>query len=117
MAAASAVCSVALLLLVGEVAAVTLGTIGPLALALGTWVAVARARLRSPGQVSGVMIRLFGVKMVLVPLYVAAVVLATPVGRVPFVVSFTSQLILLYVIEALFLRRLFAGDAREWHAG
>jgi ABC-type nitrate/sulfonate/bicarbonate transport system permease component len=56
-----------------------------------------------------ILIVLFGVKMVLFPAYVAAVVLLLDVRSTAFVVSFTAQMVLLYGLEALHLRRLFAG--------
>jgi hypothetical protein len=89
--------------------AVALGTAGPLAAALATWFVVERTHARAPGQVSGVMIRLFGAKLVLFGGYVAAVVLLLSAGTTAFVVSFTCQYILLHGLEAAFLRRLFAG--------
>lgn len=117
MAAASMLCALGLQALFREGMAVLLGTGGPLAAALATWMLIERAHARSPAAVSGVMLRLFGAKMVLVPAYVAAVVLLSAVRPLAFVVSFTCQSILLYAIEALYLRRLFAGEGRGWSAG
>lgn len=108
MAAASVACSAGLLLLLDDRRGVVLGTIGPLVAALATWVVVARAHARAPARVSGVMVVLFGVKMLAYPAYVVAVVLLLDAGSAAFVVSFTSQIVLLYGLEALFLRRLFA---------
>jgi hypothetical protein len=109
LTAASASCGVVLLLVLGDARAVLLGTIGPLLAALVTWVAVERTHAREPSRVSGVMIVLFGVKMVSYPAYVVAVVLLLEAGSTAFVVSFTCQIVLLYGVEALYLRRLFAG--------
>lgn len=84
------------------------GTIGPLAGALGTWLIVERAHARAPERTSGVMIKLFAAKMLLFGAYVAAVVVLLPDWTTVFVVSFTSQYILLHIMEAVFFRRLFS---------
>lgn len=93
----------------GTGGAVLLGMLGPLAAAVGTWTIVERTHARAPERVSGVMIKLFGAKLVLFAAYVAAVVLLLASGNVAFVVSFTCHYILLHVMEAVYLRRLFAG--------
>lgn len=111
MTVASAVCGGVLLLLLDDRAGVLLGLLGPLAAALGTWIVVERAHAREPARVSAAMIVLFGVKMVLYPPYVVAVVLLLEAGSTAFVVSFTCQMVLLYGLEARYLRRLFAGAA------
>lgn len=116
MTAASTMGGVALLLLSGDRRGVLLGTLGPLVAALATWILVERAHTRAPARVSGVMITLFGAKMALYPAYVVAVVRLFEAGSAAFVVSFTCQMILLYVMEALYLRRLFAGASRRWGA-
>jgi len=99
----------------GNGGAVALGMLGPLAAALVTWFIVERTHARAPAQVSGVMIKLFGAKLVLFAAYVAAVVLLLASGNTAFVVSFTCHYILLHVMEAWYLRRLFAGDGQ--HSG
>jgi hypothetical protein len=59
--------------------------------------------------VPGVLIKLFGAKMLLVAAYVVIVMSLLPGARVLFVASFTVQYVLLHVMEAFFLRRLFDG--------
>lgn len=114
MALASVACWAAVAVLLDGAArvAVLLGAAGPLAVAAGTWLVIERTQRRQPERVSGVMIKLFAAKLVLVGAYVAAVVKLLPSGSVPFVVSFVCQYVLLHVIEAFHLRRLFAGDRR-----
>jgi hypothetical protein len=88
--------------------AVLLGMTGPLAAALVSWRLIARAHRRSPESASAVMIKLFGAKMLFFGAYVAAAILSLPPqSRIPFVVSFVGHYILLHLVEALCLRRLF----------
>lgn len=94
-----------------DLPAVLLGVPGPLAAAVATWVLVHRAHQRAPEGVSALMVKLFGAKLVFFGAYVAVAVSALPRGAVAFVVSFTSQYILLHLLEALALRRLFSGAA------
>ena len=88
---------------------VVLGTVGPLAAAMGTWLVVARVFVRAPAQVPGVMIKLFGAKLLLFAAYIATVVLLLLDETTAFVVSFTCQYILLHAVQAVYLRRLLAG--------
>jgi hypothetical protein len=57
------------------------------------------------------MIGGFGVKLVFVGAYVSIMLGWLAVSRLPFVVSFVGYFIALYVVEALLMRRLFAGGA------
>lgn len=110
MVAASALCWLVVAGITGSqhAGAAVLGAIGPLAGALGTWLIVERSHARAPERTSGVMIKLFAAKMLLFGAYVAAVVLLLPDWTTVFVVSFTSQYILLHIMEAVFLKRLFS---------
>jgi hypothetical protein len=118
MAAASAALGGLLTALAGPEGrlAVLLGSVGPLAAAAGTWVIVERAHARAPDRVSTLMIKLFAGKLVFFGIYVAAAVLLLQAGTRAFVVSFTSQYIMLHFMEALYLRRLFAGSDRTARA-
>jgi hypothetical protein len=51
----------------------------------------------------------FAGKLVFFGAYVALTLRLLPVRPVPFLASFTSYFIALYLLEALFMRRLFAG--------
>ena len=88
--------------------AVLLGSAGPLVAAAATWIVVERVHRREPAGVSAAMIKLFAAKMLFFGVYVAAAVALLPVEIRAFVVSFTSQYIMLHFMEAIFLRRLFA---------
>jgi hypothetical protein len=88
--------------------AVLLGLVGPLTAAIGSWIVLERAHARSSEDLSRVMIKLFGAKLILFGAYVASVVVLLPAGTSAFVVSFVSHYILLHLMEALYLRRLFA---------
>lgn len=92
----------------GTTAAVALGAAGPLAGAVATWLVVARTHARAPAAVPGLMIKLFGAKLVGFGAYIAAVVLLLLDETRPFVVSFTCQYIGLHLVQAIYLRRLFA---------
>lgn len=107
---ASAGCAAITAAVAGAAGSVLLGAVGPLAAAVGTWIAVRRAHREAPARVSGLMVKLFGAKMVFFGAYVAAAVLLAGVEPVPFAASFTAQYVLLHVMEAWYLRRLFAGD-------
>jgi hypothetical protein len=111
MAAASVACWALVSFLAGGTnrSAVFLGMLGPLMAAVASWAIVERVHARAPERVSGVMIRLFGAKVVLFGAYVAAVVMLIPTAIVAFAVSFTAQYVLLHVMEAFYLRRLFSG--------
>jgi hypothetical protein len=113
MAAASVACLAAVLVATGAAApvAVIAGMAAPLAAAIVTWLLVERTHRRAPAGVSGVMIKLFGAKLVLIGAYVAAVVTMLDAGVVPFVVSFVAHYLLLHVMEAVSLRRLLLGGA------
>jgi hypothetical protein len=86
------------------------GMIGPLASAVITWWLVARAYRRAPERVTGVLVAGFGAKVVFFGLYLAAMVRVMDLRVVPFAVAFVGYVIALYGLEALFLKRLFAGS-------
>ena len=92
-----------------SVATLFLGMLGPLVMALVTWVLTERTFRRNPGGVTAMMVAGFGAKMVFVALYLVVMLRLVRVEAMPFVASFTSYFVLLYAIEALYLRRLFEG--------
>jgi hypothetical protein len=87
------------------------GMLGPLAVAATSWVAAERTYRRSPERLTGMMVAACGVKMVFFGAYVAIALKVLSLRPIPFVISFTGYFIGLHVIEALCLRRLFAGGA------
>lgn len=82
------------------------GMLGPLASACATWIAVERAHAAAPGRLMGVMLTGFALKMLFFGAYVAVMLRMLTLRPVPFVVSFTGYFIVLYAMEALFLKRL-----------
>ena len=85
------------------------GMVGPLVVATSTLVMTERTYRRHPERLTALMITAFGVKMVFFGVYVAVALMALPVRPIPFVTSFIGYFIGLYLIEALYLRRLFTG--------
>ena len=90
-------------------ATVFFGMLGPLVMAIATWVLTEHTFRRNPGGVTALMVAAFGAKMVFVALYLVVMLRLVGVESMPFVASFTSYFVLLYVIEALYLKRLFEG--------
>ena len=88
--------------------AVWLGMLGPLVATMCAMLAMNLAYRRSPASLTGVMVKAFVAKMVFFGGYVALVVEAGWVRPVPFAISFTSYFVVLHMIEAFRLRRLFA---------
>ena len=87
------------------------GMLGPLAVATTSWVAAERTYRRSPERLTAMMVAAFGVKMVFFGAYVAIALKVLSLRPIPFTISFTGYFIGLHAIEALYLRRLFAGGA------
>jgi hypothetical protein len=114
MAAAAAVCWGAVAILTGgHSMAVALGMVGPLVAAVVSWIIVERTQASAPERVSAALIKLFAAKVLLFGGYVVMVATVFPEGRTAFIVSFTCHYILLHVVEAVYLRRLFAVAARS----
>jgi hypothetical protein len=88
---------------------VLLGMLAPLAAVSVSWVLTERAYRRDPAGLMPLMMSAFAAKVVFFGGYVALMLKVVGLRPVPFVVSFTSYFIALYLIEALLMRRLFAG--------
>ena len=91
---------------------VLFGMLGPLAAASGTWFLVAWVYRHRPEELTGLMAAAFVLKMVFFGAYVAAMLRVMRFRPVPFVASFTGYFIGLYLMEALFLKRLFSERSR-----
>ena len=89
------------------------GMLGPLVSAVATWVVAARTQRVAPERVTAVLIAGFAFKVVLVGVYMAVMLRVVGLRPVAFAVGFTSYFIGLHVIEALFLKRLFADGTRS----
>jgi hypothetical protein len=92
----------------GIVAEIVVGMAAPLLVAVVTIVAIERVYRRDPRQLTPLMIKAFGTKMVLFGGYVGAVVTLTSLNTTPFVLSFCVSFIGLHMTEAWLLRSLFA---------
>ena len=88
------------------------GMLGPLAMVIGSWILMERAYRRDPQRLTAVMVAAFVAKVVFFGAYVAVMLRVLSLRPRTFVASFTSYFIALYLIEALYLRRLFAGGPR-----
>ena len=92
----------------GIVAEIVVGMAAPLAVAVATSVAFERTYRRDPRQLTPLMIKAFGAKMVFFGGYVGAVVTLTSLSPTPFALSFCFSFIGLHMTEAWQLRSLFA---------
>jgi hypothetical protein len=89
---------------------VLLGMLAPLAAATVSWVLIERTFEREPARVTGLMIGAFGAKVLFFGAYVAVMLKVVGLHPTPFVASFTSYFIALYLVEALLMRRLFGQE-------
>jgi uncharacterized membrane protein YdfJ with MMPL/SSD domain len=91
---------------------VLFGMLGPLAATTGTWVLAERIYRHRAQALTTVMATAFVAKIVFFGAYIAVMLLGLRFRPVPFVLSFTGYFIALYLMEALFLRRLFSERSR-----
>jgi hypothetical protein len=89
--------------------AILFGMLGPLVAVTVTWILAEQTSRRNPRDLTALMIYGFGGKLVFFGAYVTVMLRLLLLRPVPFVGSFTSYLIVLYLIEALYFRRLFLG--------
>ena len=87
--------------------AVLFGMLGPLVVAAGSWVVVERTFRQQPERLTATMIAAFGFKLVFFGAYVAVMLRVLEPPVIAFVTSFFSYFIGLYMMEAIYLRRLF----------
>lgn len=86
---------------------VLFGMIGPLVAVSGSWILAERTYTARPEALTTAMIAAFAFKLVFFGAYVAVMIGLVHVRPGPFIASFTSYFVVLYGMEALFLRRLF----------
>jgi len=112
MVAASVVSWLAIATLVdARVRTATLfGMIGPLGVAVASWLMAERAWRRNPASLTPMMITAFAGKMVFFGAYVTVMLKGMSVAPIPFVVSFAGYFIALHLGEALALKAMFAGN-------
>lgn len=84
------------------------GMVGPLVAAGGSWVMIERTFQRNPARVTPLMYQSLLLKMVFFAAYVVAGIQGLSLHPTAFVVSFAVYFISLHVIEAVWLRKLFA---------
>jgi len=85
------------------------GMLGPLAVAAGTWVVVERTSRQKPAGLIGLMVAAFARKMVFFGAYVTVMLGVLKLRPAHFVIRFTGFFIILHILEALYMRRLFSG--------
>lgn len=90
----------------GATTEVWFGMIGPLGVASCGWIAIERTYRRSPESLTSVQVGLFLAKMIAVGGYLIAVLGASSLRRIPFVISFTGYFLVLHVAETIALHRL-----------
>ena len=113
--ATGSVLSAALIVAAGRgayAAEVLFGMAGPLVETVASWVVADQVFRRRPERLTAVMITAFAGKLVFFGAYVAVMLKVLSLRPAPFVASFTAYFIALHFVEALALRRLFAGAAR-----
>ena len=86
------------------------GMFGPLVAATASLALTEQTFRRDPERVTALMLKAFAGKVVFFGLYVTGALKVLAVRPTPFVVSFTSYFVGLYFVEALCLRRMFAGS-------
>lgn len=86
------------------------GMAGPLAAAIATWALVERTHRGNPERLTALMVTMFAGKIVFFGAYVTVMLKVLSLRPVPFIASFTTYFIALHLMEALYLRRLFAGE-------
>jgi hypothetical protein len=82
------------------------GMAGPLVAVCASWIAIRRTHDTAPERVMAVMIVWFALKFMFFGAYVAVMIRLLSLRTVPFITVFVSYFIGLYVMQALFLRRL-----------
>jgi len=89
----------------GEILA---GMIGPLLAASVSWALAERTYTLQPERLTSLMIAAFAGKIVFFGAYVTVALKVLALRPVPFMLSFTGYFIAMYLMEALYLRRLFS---------
>ena len=88
------------------------GMLGPLIATTSSWVLAERIYRQRAEILTTVMATAFVAKIVFFGAYISVVILLLRFRPVPFFISFTGYFIVLYLMEALYLRRLFSEGSR-----
>lgn len=105
LSVASALIAIAVFGLTSEILA---GLLGPLAATTISLMLTEQTFRRHPERVTALMVKGFAAKFVFFGAYVWVVLTVLALRPLPFVVSFTSYFVILYLVEAVCLSRLFA---------
>lgn len=89
------------------------GMLGPLVGVSATWVLVEWIYRQRPAEMTSLMLAAFLLKAIFFAGYVAIMLRVAGFRPIPFVGSFTGYFIALYLMEALYLKRLFSDAQRE----
>jgi hypothetical protein len=84
------------------------GMLGPLAVGSVSWIVTERTHASRPERLTGVLVTGMAIKAVFYGAYVIVMLRVLALRPIPFVASFTSYFIVLHLMEALFMRRMFA---------
>ena len=84
------------------------GMLGPLVATCLSWLSIERTHRSAPERVMGVMIVGFAIKLIFFALYVAIMLRLMALRPVLFVTVFVTYFVVLYAMQALFLKRLTA---------
>jgi hypothetical protein len=88
--------------------AVWFGMLGPLVVTVTSWLLADHWYRHRPERLTSVMMAAFAGKLVFFGLYVGLAIAMLGIQPVPFIVTFTGYYIVLHMLEALWLKRLFA---------
>lgn len=84
-----------------------IGMIAPLLVAIFSIAWIKNVSKADPGKITATMTKSFFIKMVLFALYFIIIMSFYTFEPTPFVISFTGFFILFYIIEVIFLQKLF----------
>lgn len=84
-----------------------IGMIAPLLVAIFSIAWIKNVFKADPGKITATMTKSFFIKMVLFALYFIIIMSFYTFEPTPFVISFTGFFILFYIIEVIFLQKLF----------
>lgn len=84
-----------------------IGMIAPLLVTIFSIAWIKHVSKADPGKITATMTKSFFIKMVLFTLYFIIILRFYTFETIPFVISFTGFFILFYIIEAIFLQKLF----------
>lgn len=84
-----------------------IGMVAPLLVTIFSIAWIKHVSKADPGKITATMTKSFFIKMVLFALYFIIILRFYTFETIPFVISFTGFFILFYIIEAIFLQKLF----------